>query len=162
MKYILILLALISFDASARQIMEFESQQAESKEQFIIRVGTFLKGWTTDNGVEACGRIAEKDGAYSIILQTNDIQIWCDSNLIYRGWNDTGETIHSHPDTPKNGRLMLTMKTRQAIGISDAFRKIKRHAFSEGDYAIPGYLVDNGKLFYQNGKGTEVEIYAYH
>ena len=161
MRYIIILLILISFNASAR-IMEFESTSNETKQDFIIRVGLFLKGWTTDNGVEACGRIAVKDGAYSVILQTSGIQIWCDSNLIYNGWTDTGETIHSHPDTPKNGVLRLTAKTRQAIGISDAFRKIKRHAFSEGDYAIPGYLVDNGKLFYQNGKGTEIEIHAYH
>ena len=161
MRIILFIVLLFSFNASAR-IMEFESTANETKQDFIIRVGLFLKGWTTDNGVEACGRIAVKDGAYSVILQTSGIQIWCDSNLIYNGWTDTGETIHSHPDTPKNGMLRLNQKTRQAVGTSDPMRRIKRHTFSEGDYTIPGYLVDNGKLFYQNGKGTETEIHEYY
>lgn len=161
MKRIITLICMIVLAGQAHaadRVNEMESQPGESKIAFLERVGTFLYGWTYSNGDEACGMIAELDGAYSVILTTSRSQIMCESSLIYHGWNSTGETIHSHPLTSASGRIILTARTKELAGgklDGRSYIKADRFAFSPGDYTTgPGYLVDNGKLLYQNGVGT--------
>lgn len=121
-------------------VLPMGSNPGESKDDFLVRVATFMHGYSWSTGYESCGIIAEKDGAYSVVVGTSESPTYCDSQMIYTGWASTGETIHSHPVTN---------------GVLDG-REVLIHTFSEGDYAAgPGYLVDHGKLIYQRGKGTE-------
>jgi len=145
-------------EPTARIIAEHESQPGESKEAFLQRYAVFLDGWTGQNGVEACGVIAEKDGAYSVITQTVDSQVECSSNAIYSGWASTGETIHSHPPADPDGWLRLNAKTIEVSGDLLGGRTqvaVLPKTFSPGDIAAgPGYLVCSGELLYQSGDGT--------
>lgn len=131
----LILLLSASF-AKAEIVKEMESAPGESKAEFIVRVAVWLQGWTVKNNAEACGHIITMDGIYAVILQTQNLRDECLSSASYKGWTLTGENIHSHPHR----------------------RKTKAHAFSDTDYSTPGYLVDSNVLWYQNGKGTEIQI----
>lgn len=141
MRFILILLILISFNAFGKTeiLREMESTSNESKIQFITRVATYMDSWTKRNDVEACGHIIQLGDIYAVIIETQRKREECLSSQSYKGWTMTGETIHSHPHR----------------------RKTKASAFSDTDYATPGYLIDSGELWYQNGKGTE-ELHAYH
>jgi hypothetical protein len=149
-------------EAMPRTIAEHQSEPGESKEEFLLRLAAFQRGWTHYNGAEACGVIARKGDTYSVITQTIDSQVECGARAIYAGWENTGETIHSHPEANAGGRVHITPGTRRvsaALVGRMTHVQIRRHQFSEGDYASGcGYLVDHGALLYQCGKGTERHI----
>lgn len=157
MKYLLSLLFLVlSLPVYGKDINEMTSNLGETKTQFLGRVAVFMEGYTASTGNEACGLIAEKDGLYSVIVQTSDIQIYCDSNRIYSGWNYIGENIHSHPQPRADGKIKLTEESQKWLGVLGMpYWAVNKKQFSEGDYkAGPGYLVTNHQLLYQNGIGT--------
>jgi hypothetical protein len=125
-------------------LLDIESEEGETKDAFAARVGVVLTGFTYSTGHEACGVIAEQAGRYSVVLTTEHSPVRCTSIRYLSGWTPTDETIHSHPFSDMNGRIE---------GIE---QRARRHSFSKYDYAAgPGYLVDNGKLFHQRGRGTK-------
>lgn len=142
-------------DDSPFIVGEFTSQPGESKDAFVTRVAKPLLAWTVANEMEACGAIAEKDGLYSIILTTQNSQLRCDAIAVYRGWTFIQETLHSHVQKLRitiTARTAALSKGRNMEG--DLFRI--QDGYSPADYkAGAGYLVNNGQLLYQHGKGTQ-------
>lgn len=136
------LLAFVSFNSHAETIRVMESVQGETKTEFVTRVATFIHGWTDKWGFEACGYITTFQGSLYVVVETNRDTHYCNSTTMVKGSTYSGETIHSHPS--------------RKFGASKSRRKSAN--WSALDYETPGYLVENGWLFYQNGKGTESVI----
>lgn len=157
----------MAFTASAQDgiIGRYESNSEESYNQFATRVGKFLNDWTAKNNAEGCGRLTESDGKFYVILQTQKSQISCNSTILVSGTNLTGDDIHSHPDYGMQEIVNLTKETRMAeknngVNLSNVEKiNLKTKGYSETDYSGgSGFLVTDGKLMYQKGKGTEKVI----
>ena len=170
MKIIAAILLAISFSASAESVDQgiigrFESNDAESYYQFATRVGRFLSAWTSSSSAEGCGNITESKGRFYVIIQTQNSQLSCESSYMVSGTNLTGDTIHSHPDYGTGSIVKLTDSTRKAAknaGVNlDSINsiKVKTKNYSNSDYEQgKGFLVTDGVLMYQNGRGTEKVI----
>lgn len=77
---------------------------------------------------EVCGAIYQRNGVYGVTVVTTKNDLAC-SMSVPEGY--TGHTIHTHPN--------------HSVGL-----------FSEQDYRQgPGYLISDGVLWHQEGKGTE-------
>lgn len=157
----------MTFTVSAQDgiIGRYESISGESYNQFATRVGKFLNDWTAKNNAEGCGNITKNEGKFYVILQTQNSQLSCESSYMVTGTEQTGDTIHSHPNYGKNSVVVLTEETKAAAknaGINlDEVKsiKVKTKNYSNADYAQgSGLLVTDGVLMYQSGKGTEEVI----
>lgn len=130
----------------------------ENKYTFLEKVGKFLQNYTKQNNFEACGKIAVNGATktFSVIVTTNHSHIGCLNNEIQDGYADTGETIHSHPNTEV---FRVNAVDRVLLGYKFPLNKMLRGQihpdnFSDEDFQKPGYLVAAGKLLYQHGIGT--------
>lgn len=157
------------FKVQAWVVGTFTSTPGESHDAFVLRVGQALKAWTDETGTEACGPIAQaKDGSYFVQLTTEKAQTVClRSTVMPEGMTYTGDNIHSHPHKAAE-TVRLTARDKAALRalgevktVDDMERlgitrvHIEADDFSPDDYAGgPGYLVVNGTLRYQHGKGT--------
>lgn len=164
MKYLLSLLLIYSFTASANNsviVNTFESEN-EVKSEFIERTARFIDTWTADNKVEICGLITERDSTYRVILTTNYSQLSCNMTYVTDGDTFTGDSIHSHPPVDNLGRIRVTRKTHEQDGDfvnGRSYVKISNHSFSLMDYRLGnGYLVVEGKLYYQHGLNTKTFV----
>lgn len=146
----------------------YTSEAGESKLDFVIRVAKELQKWTDLTSWEACGPIAKTADGYVIQLTTNKAQTLClRSTSVPEGSVAIGESIHSHP-TSETGYVTFNDMDRAAHkAVHDwkfADRSIKtvmveQHHFSPDDFKEgAGYLVNQGQLLYQHGKGTEVVV----
>lgn len=154
-----------------------DSKVGESKEDFLLRVGTVLHGFTGQTGHEACSGIMESQQpnasgvpVYRVRLITNRSQISCLRVLFNeQGFKYTGETIHSHPYSvsPWNGKY--TDHQIRANRVDQRLRgltcgqnmKIADETFSDGDIANGGgYLVARGKLLYLNAETHDHAAHA--
>lgn len=164
MKAIITLFLLcLTTTAFARDLGVLYSEPNETKVAFLVRVAINLQDHTAETGNEACGLIAERDGQYSVILQTNDVQVLCDADSVMRGWTNTGENIHSHPVPTRAGnQILLTDATKKAIREHRNGRiwwTVRSDEFSNIDYRNgPGYLAANNTLYYQRGAGTSIVV----
>lgn len=152
-----------------------ESREGETKLEFLRRVGRVLDQYTKATTLEACGVIAERtaveetaQGKWTVPLVTQQSHIACAAVLaLPSGTRYTGETIHSHPEFPERtyraneaDALFLPITSGQHVR---AGRRVVApssrtgETFSSKDFSAgPGWLVDHGQLYYQNGKRTVV------
>lgn len=137
----------------------------ETKEQFVVRVGRELLNFSTITNYEGCGGLAIKAAdLHSVSLFTNLSHKGCVilSTNVMSDYKATAAHIHSHP--VKGSVVFNRIDELFVRGKIEAGRvvDIKVEDFSENDYSIgPGWVVADGKLMWQNGKGTEKIIHTY-
>lgn len=135
----------------------------ESEQEFLLRTGRVLQGFTRMTGFEACSPLCRAvDGRLGVSLYTSQSHIGClVVNVCPLDMVQTGETIHSHTnktifdETPAD-RMFGTFRP----GRSTATPKSPgRSVFSLVDYQSgPGYVVDGAILWKQEGPGTDHKI----
>lgn len=163
-----------------RALGTMESRQGEGKIDFLKRVGRVLDEYTGNTNLEACGVLIERPhlgpedkGKWTVPLVTQMSHIACASviTLPYDGVL-SGETIHSHP-RPDHGRYQANQA--DVIFFQGLYGKRVRRGqrmtlpassssrFSPQDFAAgPGWLVENGQLMHQNGRGNVQEHGSIH
>lgn len=144
------------------EITTISQRDGESRESFLMRLGTWLNNYTTGTNEEVCGDMAQSpEGTLSVRLTTNHSHLACGlTGRVVAGSTATGDSIHSHPVDERfkiNDADRAFMRDR--IGGGQVARRANFDAegrdFSPQDYAGgSGYLVAHGKLLYQNGHGT--------
>ena len=139
----------------------------ESTQDFQVRVFQRLRDFTRQTGFEAAGSFCRnKQGQMGILIFTWHAYF----SAPYMGGcpiktpDLTGEFVHSHP---LPGTYLLTQQDVEQINRSRWLFKIKQpkkmyislsdtQRFSKNDYEVgDGFLVSDGVVFYQNGKGTQ-------
>lgn len=146
-------------------IKDLRQIKGESKQQFLIRVGAELNKFSTVTNYEGCGRLARHaDGSYSIRLHTNLSHKGCIvlSSYVLADFEPINDLIHSHP---VRSPVVFT-KDDAVLAKGEAYAGMRvdvvTKTFSLQDYDIgAGWLVADGKLMWQNGKGTEKIIHTY-
>ncbi len=158
---------------SLTHVAELVSEQGEHLEDFVLRIAPMLDRYTRETGFEACGMVAQSpDGErFGVRLGTSQGAMTCEMRRsnVPAGMTALRLSIHSHPHKPTilptaadvafyagtqaaNGRMVLRGRPQRVGG---AF-------FSSGDYASgPGYLVSDGRVLYQEGKGSERDLGTY-
>jgi hypothetical protein len=138
---------------------ELIQTQTETQKDFLVRVGTELQDWAAKNKTEACGQIAANEsGNWSVVIVTENAHAACGEprGALLPGYHFIGKTIHVHPQKRTyivNGYDEAMGDTGLALGQKVP---LDPERYSDADFASgPGYLVTNGKLYYQHGKGTE-------
>lgn len=156
-----------------QHVAELVSEQGEPLEDFVLRIAPVLDRYTHETGFEACGMVAQSaDGErFGVRLGSTKGAMTCEMRRsnVPEGMTALRLSIHSHPHKPvvmptaadvsfyagtqaSNGRMIQRGRPERVGG---AF-------FSVGDYASgPGYLVSEGRVLYQQGKGTERDLGAY-
>lgn len=137
-----------------------ESNEGEGRTAFVKRVAERLEAFTTETGHEACGWVAVGGkSAFSVRIVTMGSQIACGAPkaMVAEGYVATNDTIHSHPQARN---LLLTKLDLTLTNVKVANRRFTAEPckFSDADYSNSGFLVTCGKVFYQNGRGTEKEL----
>jgi hypothetical protein len=141
------------------------SNPGEGRTVFVKRAAETLRSFTAETGYEACGWIAVISGpgerpTFSIKVVTLKAHIACGTtqNDVLEGYASMGVTIHSHP-VEKRVRLTPTdMKARGTPAGKLRVEELDSCGFSSQDYSMPGFLVACGKVYFQNGVGTQKEI----
>lgn len=143
------------------------SAAGESLDSFAMRVAPWFRNFTASSGFEACGRFGRSAaGQFSIVITTSNAQVGCaNGNLFLDGFEDTGETIHSHPQVRRfvaegNDRAFLraTIRGSRPVPLRQRLNG-GGLTFSESDFESgPGYLVTASKVLHQRGKGTVREV----
>lgn len=160
MKKILLALALsTTFAASAQDfVASYESLPGEALNAFVTRTGVSMQEWTDERGFEVCGVIEGYLDGFKLAIYTSWSQLSCkapaSTAVVTYGYT------HTHPRAVR-GEIRLHQKTREVEGIPRDQQKAPAagHRFSEGDYRQgQGYLVYQGQVFFQNGKGTESTV----
>lgn len=144
------------------------SDDSEDLENWLLaKVAPVLAAYTEKSGHEVCGFIAQNsDGSrYGVKLMTSNGAITCINNSEYspEGMTSSKATIHSHPQRsmiiPSSADEAHYAENPMSIGhVIKRGRpeKIAYKKFSAGDYRNgAGYLVSDGSLTFQSGKGTE-------
>lgn len=151
---------------------EFVSNPNEDLEAFLVRISPQAEAFTLNTGWEVCGFVAQnKDGKYGLRLASTRGAVSCgmSANNVPFGMTATKMTYHTHPEgnarptsadaefyaeNPAVSGRMLKVGKPLKVGVGGKGSAV----FSEGDYVAPGYLVAEGKLMYQEGKGTERDV----
>ncbi|MGX5730923.1 hypothetical protein ACWKWK_10370 [Pseudoxanthomonas beigongshangi] len=158
---------------SLTHVAELVSEQGEPLEDFVLRIAPVLDRYTHETGFEACGMVAQSaDGErFGVRLGSTKGAMTCEMRRsnVPEGMTALRLSIHSHPHKPvvmptaadvsfyagtqaSNGRMILRGRPERVGGAY----------FSAADYASgPGYLVSEGRVLYQQGKGTERDLGAY-
>lgn len=158
---------------SLTHIAELVSEQGEPLEAFVLRIAPVLDRYTRETGFEACGMVAQSPDSerFGVRLGSTKGAMTCEMRRsnVPPGMAALRLSIHSHPHKPTilptaadvafyagnqaaNGRMVLRGRPQRVGG---AF-------FSTGDYASgPGYLVSDGRVLYQEGKGSERDLGTY-
>lgn len=120
--------------AQAQQIVPIETihgEAGQSIDQFARQIRKRIGRLSGRKQAEVCGAIYLRNGVYGVDLGYTRQDLAC---AMDRTDGFTGQTIHTHP-TYSHG------------------------LFSDNDYAAgPGYLVVNGELHHQSGRGTERRV----
>ncbi|WP_288431778.1 hypothetical protein [uncultured Stenotrophomonas sp.] len=148
-------------------LAEIVSEPEEALETFMLRLAPVLDRHTRESGHEVCGMVAQSADAerFGVRLGTTKGAMTCSMSRsnVPDGMHALNVSIHSHPHTrsvlPTAADVSFYAESPLSSG-----RMVKRGRservggayFSSGDYAAgPGYLVAEGQLLYQEGKGTE-------
>lgn len=136
------------------------SKPAESRNDFLLRAGGMMAAYTQMSGFEACGQVCvgERTG---IVITTSQAQGGCAVVDRCPGANmlPIGQTIHTHPQmrhykVTRADAILSNFKHRVGVRVSGDPGKYSDTDFEGG----PGYLVTEGKLLHQQGRGTETII----
>lgn len=159
------LLPLQASAAPPQPVGEFISQTGEALGDFIVRIAPALDQHTRESGHEVCGMVAADSERYGVRLGTTKGAMTCSLSRsnVPEGMRAMNVSIHSHPHTrsvlPTAADVSFYAENPLSSG-----RMVKRGRservggayFSAGDYQSgPGYLVAEGQVLYQEGKGTE-------
>ncbi len=159
------LLPLPASAAPPQPVGEFVSEPGEALADFIVRIAPALDQHTRASGHEVCGMVAADSERYGVRLGTTKGAMTCSMSRsnVPAGMRALTVSIHSHPHTrsvlPTSADVAFYAENPLSSG-----RMVKRGRservggayFSNGDYAAgPGYLVAEGQVLYQEGKGTE-------
>lgn len=142
---------------AAAVLFQLVSAPEEPKEAFLQRAGVQMREWSDASRFEACAPIATDGRRFGLIVTTSGSHVACASNhsVVPDGMRSTGETIHTHGTNKKFYANKADAKLagyREGQPISGQ----KVAAFSNMDYAEPGYLAaPGGVLLYQNGRADE-------
>lgn len=144
----------------------FVSAPAETKEGFMLRVGSFLAHYTLKTGWEACGMVQEsiEGKAWTVRLVTNGSQMGCARVAFEQdGFVPLDESIHSHPAGPRLTATAQDQRLHPNLSCGERYT-VSSHVFSARDFSLgAGYLVIPAKLFSSaqllhqtNGKASKV------
>jgi len=151
-------------EAKAWPVETYISAAGESKEAFLLRIAPAVSSWTAENQAETCAFVATDGQRWGVKLITIRSQFDCifAYGVAPTGMETTSETFHSHPPATQGGYIKLTDATRAAAkALGDpsirgvqTMRVENGGEFSERDFnAGAGYLVTNGHLLFQDGRG---------
>ena len=138
----------------------YESVDGEGLRVFLLRIAPVLAAYTHRTGWEACAAIASNgQGRYGVVIGSNHSQIGCLAGEagVPGGMEDTGETLHSHPDrlqfrlTETDREFLIATGDIEGAKIADYSVGLD-NGFSRADVQTPGYLVASGWLLYQPGR----------
>ncbi|MBV6883194.1 hypothetical protein [Xanthomonas euvesicatoria] len=148
-------------------LAEIVSEPGEGLEAFMLRLAPVLDRHTRESGHEVCGMVAQSADSeqFGVRLGTTKGAMTCSMSRsnVPAGMRALNVSIHSHP----HNRSVLPTAADVSFYAENPLssgRMVKRGRservggayFSSGDYAAgPGYLVAEGQLLYQEGKGTE-------
>lgn len=132
----------------------------------IVRAGQIAESYTRHYGFEACALVCENSqGQAGLRLTTNFSHVACqlrdEQTSCPAGFSSTSKTLHTHP-------FAFDVRANPVDAVYTGQRRGRRleihpHGFSQKDFhSGPGYLVAMGRLFYQEGLGTEREIRRPH
>jgi hypothetical protein len=152
--------------AKAWPVATHVSVPGEAKEAFLLRVAPEVATWTAENQAEACAFVATDGQRWGLRLITLRSQFECvfAYGVAPDGMTTTAETFHSHPPADGGGYVTLTEGTKAAAdALGDtSLRRVRKlrvengGEFSERDFnAGPGYLITNGRLLFQSGRGKK-------
>lgn len=139
-----------------KEVGVMRSQPNEDKDTFMIRVGTFMNGWTEKNRMEICSVIYQKGNQYAVVPTTSHSQIGClMPERAPEGFVATRESIHSHPLVDRQTMTKADTMFNRGTGDYHANRgEVRDYAperFSETDIETgAGYLVAKGVVYYQD------------
>lgn len=148
-------------------LVELVSDPGEGLSDFMLRIAPVLEQHTRESGHEVCGMVAQSADAerFGVRLGTTKGAMTCSMSRLNvpAGMRALTVSVHSHPHTrsvlPTSADVSFYAENPLSSG-----RMVKRGRservggayFSIGDYAAgPGFLVAEGQLLYQEGKGTE-------
>lgn len=140
-------------------LQEMSSNAGEAKEDFLLRVGSFLQSYTAKTGYEACGLVGAAEGdKFAVAVTTNESHIGCLATAKVAGFVVDKESIHSHPQilhyrVSQVDYVFLSVQNGNTAHLNQMDNIQAENTFSATDYKTGrGYLVTNGKLLYQYGK----------
>lgn len=146
-----------------QQLFQMTSNQGETLDAFLLRVGPKLRAYSDATGFEACGEIAHKDGRFGIVAGTSFSHLACAifKNKVPAGMEPIGAGIHSHGGKHP---FKQTREDRVFSGIGDDPRAIvsaivygqELDMFSQQDMALGrGYLaIPGGVLLNEPNRGV--------
>lgn len=140
------------------------SREAENEQAFLLRAAPVLRDFTASTGFESCAQLCRNDRRIGLAVYTSGSHIGCMVvNICPRGMMETGETMHSHSSkksfTPNTADRIFAPFRKQRAPKLEVPSPGEVAIFSRADYkAGPGYVVDGGVLWYQQGAGTDQKI----
>jgi len=155
--------------AKAWPVATHVSEAGEDKTAFLRRVAVAAQAWTAETGFETCGMVATDGQRWGLRLITLRSQVDCvfAPGVAPEGMHTTSETFHTHPRASVSGYLKLTAETRTSLkslgerSPPSGVQVENDNEFSARDYAAgPGYLVTNGRLLFQGGRGQREDLGA--
>ena len=148
-------------DVPVDNVGMYESLPGQSLDEFLLTMGGEAAMIGNDLNAEVCGRITVRDEVYYLNLYTNYSQLFCRVAATRSDKQDTGLSIHTHPER-KGERVYLTAASRTTAWVVGAQHRNDVRVgtgFSDGDYADgPGYVIESCKLMFQSGRGTERDV----
>lgn len=136
---------------------DYISEQGETRDAFVLRVSPVLERFTKATGFEACGVLATDGQRFGVRLASIGSVLACElrASEVPAGMSALNVSIHSHPA----GVVQLTraeirraaMAGNRALAGGRAQKVMP--GFSNPDFASgPGYLVADGKVYFQMGR----------
>lgn len=139
---------------------EIRSVPGETREAFLLRVGSVLQSYTERTAFEGCGLIWEShDGTgWAVPLTSNEAHAGCViTSAPAAGMRPTRESIHSHPAHGQETYRVSSVDRALLLGHAQlhAVRRSDGRTFSPTDLAGgPGYVVAEGRLLHHDGAGA--------
>ena len=145
-------------------VREFISVRGETLDAFMLRIAPEVQFFTSASGWETCGVVAEGVSGYGVRMVSSRGAMTCEmlKDNVPMGMKALPLTLHTHPaqrsvrPTPADASYYASnpnvvgrmIKVGRAESVGGA-------QFSSPDYTMPGYLVAEGKVLHQAGKGSE-------
>lgn len=151
--------------ATAYRLTTLTSDEGESKEAFLGRVGRFMTNYTQNNTFEACASICKANASpastkWAVVVHSNESVLACAAvSVCPDGMADTNEVIHSHPVmgqypiTRTDEAFLRARNERQKVGRQFAVREYSGFSAIDKERG-KGYLVENEQLLYFDGSTT--------
>lgn len=145
-------------------VREFISARGEDLDAFVLRIASEVQSFTSASGWETCGVIAEGANGYGVRMVSSRGAMTCEMlrDNVPMSMKPLPLTLHTHP-AQRNVRPTPSDASYYASNPNVAGRMIKvgraesvgGAVFSSPDYNLPGYLIAEGKVLHQAGKGSE-------